>query len=252
LMLYFYKKDIHEPEPVEKVRKVLLWGALVSVLAVLLELPLQYAVQHTFAAGSLSLAFFNAFLVAATVEELCKYLVVRKTIYDDPEFNEPYDGIVYCVAASLGFAIAENILYVLSGGIGVAILRALLSVPAHALFGVFLGYFMGLSKFAEPSRRLRFHMVGLVIAIATHGLYDFVLFTGIPTVQLTVFPLMGLFWMVGLWKVKKLVAASPFIGTTPVQRQEAGANGEQPQSPNVKAPEREPATGLFIPREDTL
>jgi protease PrsW len=272
LMMYFYKKDIHEPEPVDKVRKVLLWGAAVSALAIAVELPLNYVVNETFAEGSMSHAFFMAFLVAATVEELCKYLVVRKTIYDDPEFDEPYDGIVYCVAASLGFAIAENILYVLGGGIGVAILRALLSVPAHALFGVFLGYFMGLSKFVEPPKRLRYHLVGLAIAIFTHGLYDFVLFTGKPMVQLTVFPMMGVFWMLGLWKVKKLVAASPFIGMTPEERGDiiakpaaavvgvAGSVADisltseenaEPGPAIAEGPEKKPATGLFIPRDSS-
>lgn len=212
LMLYFYKKDIHEPEPVETVRKVLLWGAASSLLAIMLELPIMWIGSSTLTLGVYGNAFFQAFVVAALVEELCKYLVVRKTVYDDPEFDEPYDGIVYCVAASLGFAIAENILYVLSGGIGVAIVRALLAVPAHALFGVFLGYFLGAAKFAPPERRSRYHLAGLCIAIFTHGLYDFVLFTEVPKIQLTVFPIMGLFWVVGIWKVKRHVAQSPHIG----------------------------------------
>jgi len=212
LMVYFYKRDKHEPEPQEKVQKVLGWGAAVSLLAIVIELPLQYLFNQLVPEQSWAGIFLSAFVVAATVEEFCKYGVMRKCIYDDPEFNEPYDGVVYCVAASLGFAIAENVLYVLGGGLGVAILRAFLAVPAHALFGVFMGYFLGRSKFVEPEHRFKFHVYGLSFAIVTHGLYDFVLMSGIPKIQLTVLPLMGLFWMIGLWKVKTLVAASPFKG----------------------------------------
>lgn len=210
LMFYFYKRDKHEPEPREKVEKVLGWGAAVAFLAIVIELPLSYLFAQFVSEQSWASIFLSAFVVAATVEELCKYGVMRKTIYDDPDFNEPYDGVVYCVAASLGFAIAENILYVLGGGLGVALLRAVLAVPAHALFGVFMGYFLGLSKFVDPSKRGRYHLYGLAFAILSHGLYDFVLMSGVPAIQFTVLPLMGLFWVVGLWKVKTLVAASPF------------------------------------------
>lgn len=235
LMVYFYNRDLHEPEPREKVLRVMGWGGAVSALALVVELVISAFCDAAVAPDSMVGIFLAAFLVAATTEELCKYLVVRKTIYHDPEFDEPYDGIVYCVAASLGFAIIENILYVLSNGVAVAIVRAFLSVPAHALFGVFLGYFMGLSKFAPPEKRLRYHLAGLAIAILTHGLYDFVLMTQIPEVQLTVLPMLGLFWVVGLWKVKTLVAQSPFIGQNP--------------APAVAPPPAPQRSELFVPRE---
>jgi protease PrsW len=210
LMYYFYKRDTHEPEPRDKVLKVMGWGAAVSIVAVIVELLLMAVLEPLADPGTALAIFFQAFLVAATVEELCKYGVVRATIYNDPEFNEPYDGVVYCVAASLGFAIVENVLYVAGGGFGVGIVRALLSVPAHALFGVFMGYYIGRSKFAPPGERARYHFIGLAIAIFTHGAYDYVLMSGKPLLIMTVLPMMGLFWALGLWKVKKLVDESPF------------------------------------------
>ena len=210
LMYYFYKRDAHEPEPRDKVLKVMGWGAAVSVVAVIVELILMAAFQDMAVPGSPLAVFLNAFIVAALVEEVCKYGVVRGTVYNDPEFDEPYDGIVYCVAASLGFAIIENVLYVAGGGFGVGIVRAILSVPAHALFGVFMGYYIGRSKFAPPEGRAKFHMMGLAVAVVTHGAYDYVLLSGKPMLALTVLPMMGVFWALGLWKVKKLVAESPF------------------------------------------
>jgi RsiW-degrading membrane proteinase PrsW (M82 family) len=214
LMYYFYKRDEHEPEPRNKVLKVMGWGAAVSVVAIIVELILMSAFEPMAEPGSVLAVFLHAFVVAATVEELCKYWVVRATIYKDPEFDEPYDGVVYCVAASLGFAIVENILYVANGGFGVGIIRAILSVPAHALFGVFMGYYLGRSKFAPPGERTKYHLMGLAIAIFAHGAYDYVLMSGKPLLIITVLPMMGVFWALGLWKVKKLVNESPFAGAT--------------------------------------
>lgn len=210
LMYYFYKRDTHEPEPRNKVLKVMGWGAAVSVVAVIVELMLMAGFEGVATPGSPLEIFFHAFIVAALVEELCKYWVVRASVYKNPEFDEPYDGIVYCVAASLGFAIVENILYVFSGGFGVGIIRALLSVPAHALFGVFMGYYIGRSKFAPAEKRFRYHLLGIGLAVFAHGAYDYVLMSQEPLLIMTVLPMMGVFWVLGLWKVKKLVAQSPF------------------------------------------
>lgn len=209
-MLYFYKRDTHEPEPQEKVAQMMGWGALCVIPALILELTAPAIFPLVNGDNLFSIAL-NAYLVVALAEELCKFIAVKKKIYDDPELDEPYDGVVYCVATSLGFAIVENVLYVFSGGFGVGILRALMAVPAHALFAVFMGYYVGKSKFVEdPGLRTRYLATGLLVAVASHGTYDFVLFTNIPALQLTVFPLLGLFWAVALWKVRKAVAVSPF------------------------------------------
>lgn len=209
LMGYFFRRDKHEPEPPGKVLKVMLWGALAAIPAVVLEL-LGAAIVPKFG-GLVDLAI-EMFVVVAFSEELCKLWVVKRKVYNDPELDEPFDGIVYCVAASLGFAILENVLYVLEGGMVVGVLRAVLSIPAHALFAVFMGYYVGLSKFASTSGQRRILLwKGLLVATASHGLYDFVLSVDIPTVQLTVLPLMGVFWAVGLAKVRKHLAVSPHL-----------------------------------------
>lgn len=238
LMLFFYKKDEHEPEPREKVARVMGWGAAVSIVAIIVELILQTTFDSLVRPTSVVGVTLKAFIVAALVEELCKYWVMRRTIYDDPEFDEPYDGIVYCVAASLGFAIVENVLYVFSGGFGVGVVRALLAVPAHALFGVFLGYYVGLSKFVEdPAKRKGLIFRGLTFAVLAHGIYDFVLFIGVPIIQITVLPLMGVFWMLALARVRKLVAISPFAPGGALAGQ--GHATEAPVEAPVEAPEPE-------------
>lgn len=109
---------------------------------IILPLPDDYSIFQQ---------FIKAFFVVALIEEFSKYIFVR--FYSQPKkyFNEPFDGIVYAVMVSMGFAAIENIAYVSQGGMGTAIVRAFTAVPAHATFAVLMGYFMGLAKFA-PSK----------------------------------------------------------------------------------------------------
>ena len=91
------------------------------------------------------------------------------------EFNEPFDGIVYAVMVSMGFAALENILYTFQYGFGVGVTRAFTAVPAHATFVIIImGYFMGKAKFSN--NRIKFNLLGLLFAILFHGSYDFFLF----------------------------------------------------------------------------
>jgi RsiW-degrading membrane proteinase PrsW (M82 family) len=115
--------------------------------------------------------FVAAFLLAAIPEECCKLLVVRGYSLRQREFDEPMDGIVYGAVASLGFAALENVMYVFNGGLWVAGFRALTAVPAHAFFGVILGYFVGRARF-EPELRRSLTLTGLILAILFHGFYD--------------------------------------------------------------------------------
>lgn len=120
----------------------------------------------------------KAFLVVALTEEAVKYLVLRTYSFTRPSFDEPLDGIVYSVMVSMGFATLENILYVQKYGMMVGVQRMFLAVPAHATFGVLMGYFAGKAKFAAPVHRSRLLLMGLLWATFFHGSYDFFLFLG--------------------------------------------------------------------------
>ena len=86
------------------------------------------------------------FIVVALSEEGFKYLLLKKRTWYSGEFNCQFDGIVYAVFVALGFALWENISYVLMYGLGTAAVRAVTAVPGHACFGVFMGAFYGLAK----------------------------------------------------------------------------------------------------------
>ena len=103
-----------------------------------------------------------------------KYIILRYYSQKSKEYNEPFDGIVYAVMVSMGFAALENVLYVFQYGISTGITRAFTAVPAHATFAILMGFFMGKAKFSK--NRFVFNLMGLFCATLFHGAYDFFLF----------------------------------------------------------------------------
>lgn len=170
LVLYTYYRDKHDREPVGLLIKVFFYGALSVVPAAYLE--------GLYVAGSnnlVSTAYYTFFIVAGA-EEGCKFLFMRWAAYNKKAFNEPFDGIVYCVMIGMGFATVENVIYVIQSGnpMSTALLRMLTAVPAHFTFAVIMGYYIGLAKF-NPAGRILYTLMGVGGAIFFHGLYDFFL-----------------------------------------------------------------------------
>ena len=116
-------------------------------------------------------ALGRAFLTAAFPEEAFKFLVVAGICTRWFEFNDPMDGVVYGIATSLGFAAFENVLFVLHGGIGVAVIRALTAMPAHAAFGAIMGYGVARAFLASPPR-LAPMLWAFLGPVLLHGIYD--------------------------------------------------------------------------------
>lgn len=177
IILYTYFKDKFEKEPIRFLFKNFLMGAFVSVIiALILSVVANYILPLT---DELSIyqQFIKAFFVVGLVEEFSKYVIVRFYAQKSVEFNEPFDGIVYAVMVSMGFAALENVMYVFQYGVSTGIIRAFTAVPAHATFGILMGYFMGLAKFSKNRQLL--NLIGLVIATFFHGAYDFFLFINV-------------------------------------------------------------------------
>ena len=173
MLVYIYKKDGVEHEPLNVVLKYLGFGALSVIPAIILEMILQ---RVLYSSNPYMAAFLEAFCVAALVEECCKYFFLRRC-WNEPAFDYQFDAIVYAVTVSLGFAAIENIEYVLQYGPGTAMVRAVTSIPGHAIFGVFMGYFFGMAKFSESvgsPAGVRFGKIyAVVVPILLHGTYDF-------------------------------------------------------------------------------
>lgn len=173
--------DKYEREPLKYLIITFILGTLTAVPVLLIGQMLGEYTHSSAYANTLIEKIIYAFIVVAFTEELMKYLVLRIYNYPHPEFDEPYDGIMYGVAVSLGFAAVENVMYVVGSSAGnefsIGVLRMLTAVPGHAMFGVMMGFFVGKAKFAKtPTQTVVYRLLGLFVAIMLHGLYDFLLF----------------------------------------------------------------------------
>lgn len=170
-----YALDKYDKEPIQRLVVSFVLGILIAVPAVALELSLADFLGVGPEQGVINM-FIYAMVVIAGSEEFLKYFVLRFYAFPHKAFDEPYDGIMYAVAVSLGFAAIENVLYVSQMGFEVAILRMFTAVPGHAMMAIIMGYFMGLAKFKEDeTQQTWLFLLALGSAVLIHGLYDFFL-----------------------------------------------------------------------------
>jgi RsiW-degrading membrane proteinase PrsW (M82 family) len=178
LMVFIYRQDKYQKEPVKSLIKAFIGGMIAIPLDIIIVTMLDLALGETFLAQTV---FFSAFMEAGIPEELCKFIIFMIFIWRDKNFDEYFDGIVYACFIGLGFACLENIMYVfdativsLAGGFVTSFFRALLSVPGHFLFGAILGYFLSMAKF-RPEKKGKYIWTGLLLAMLAHGLFDWLL-----------------------------------------------------------------------------
>lgn len=206
ILFYIYLRDKYEREPLGMLVKALLLGIVIVLPVIFVERLLMNLMPES---GKVASAAWHAFVVAGTTEELFKFLALYLLIWNSPSFNEKFDGIVYAVFVSLGFAGVENVLYVLDGGMQTALTRAITAVPAHAIFGITMGYYLGI---AHMYKELRGKYLGraLLIPIILHGIYDFILMVEIGYLLLLFVPYVIVLYIWGMKKMKVLSDTSVF------------------------------------------
>lgn len=184
LWLFYYKCRV-APAPKSVLVRLFVWGILLAIPVVLLQMPFFYLLKSH---------LFLFTVVAPLTEEYGKYFIVRRSLYRRADFTEPMQGMMYAVTVSLGFASIENIFYLLAtylerhdftGLAGqlnryeillfVFAVRALLSVPAHALWAGLWGYPLGVAKFSAQEVGKKWVRNGLIVAIIGHGLFNWML-----------------------------------------------------------------------------
>lgn len=167
-----YRGDKYDKEPLGKLVKAFLFGALSIIPAAMMERVLvQFTPPFPVVSG-----VYTGFVVAGCSEELWKLLLLMLAVWKSREFDEYYDGIVYACFVSLGFACFENISYVFgqqafSDALVTGSVRAVLSVPGHFLFGVMMGYYVALAKFDEGHRK-GYLLMAFVVPMLLHGTFD--------------------------------------------------------------------------------
>lgn len=200
LLIYIYAKDKKDKEPLRFLLKCFLWGIITIIPSFFIETVLDIVLEEFYSPGTLPYAVFDGFVVAAMTEEVCKYVALKKKTWKSGEFNCSFDGIVYAVFVSMGFATFENLMYVIEGDLATAIMRMFTAVPGHAYFAVMMGYFYSKAKGASITgdKKLvrKYKRKALVWPIILHGAYDCILFLDSDVVGEDFFLTAMLVWLV--------------------------------------------------------
>ncbi|WP_096200965.1 glutamic-type intramembrane protease PrsW [Bacillus sp. FJAT-45350] len=194
LLSYFYLRNGYGLQTIGQVTKSFIMG----ILLVFPVMVLQYAFIEE---GFFLAPIYKAFILSGLIEEFFKWFLLFFVSYKHGNFTKPYDGIVFGVSLSLGFATAENLFYLFAYGIETALGRALLPVASHAIFGVMMGYYLGRARFELDKNK--WLILSLVIPILIHGGYDYILIISADIFIYTMIPLMIALWWLALSKVKQ-------------------------------------------------
>ena len=177
LLVHVYRADKLEKEPAPLLISLVLYGIAATFIALLLERFGSWLLGRYFPENSTPYNVLMYFGVVAFSEEGAKYFLLKRRTWNSAAFNCQFDGVVYAVFVSLGFALWENISYVLMYGLSTALVRAVTAVPGHACFGVFMGVWYGLAKRLHgqgkdgASKLCR--VLALLLSAFLHGCYDY-------------------------------------------------------------------------------
>ncbi len=215
LMHYVYKLDRVEKEPMGLLFQLAGAGALSCFPAAIIESMLGKILDANLPEEADAYAFISAFFIVALAEEGCKFIVLRLFTWNSQEFNCNFDGIVYAVFVSLGFAALENVMYLFEYGLSIALSRALLSIPGHATFGVFMGHHYSKAKkamvFGRTEEINKHNFTAVISALLLHGFYDYCLMSNHEILYTVFFVFVVILDIVSIKLIKKESAAdAPF------------------------------------------
>ena len=226
ILIFFFFSDKYEKEPLHLLFFCFVCGAALSIPITILHTLFPALPRMSFNSEWLSI-LYKSFIISASVEEILKYMVVKRVAVRSKHFNEPFDGMIYYVAVAAGFAVYEDFTYILSGSaeqffLGKQIgnmsafhlqslyIASIRSLPGHALFAAISGYFIALGKFKFRRRQKCFHFLALFTGILCHGIFNSIAFG----FQEKALPLLILFLaallVIIIFMSRQLLKASPF------------------------------------------
>lgn len=178
LLAVIYRLDKIEREPPQLLLSLFLRGVVAMFPILILEMAANWFIEGFWWRPMVYL-FLAYFVIPGFIEEGVKYRVLRRRTWNEPNFNYRFDGVVYAVFISLGFAAVENVMYVLNSGFSTAVVRAIFSIPGHAMFGVVMGAALGQAKWlaahGQGQQTAAFLRRAWLLPAVLHGLYDFLL-----------------------------------------------------------------------------
>ena len=217
--MYLYNKDPNK-EPTKLLVKLFIGGVLSTIITFLItgifELLIPELYSESMKSNLIGLLFY-VFIGIALIEEVSKWIIVYKISYNNKEFDEFYDIILYATFVALGFACFENLLYVLQSGLTTAMIRAITAVPGHVFDGVFMGYYLGIAKINYLNGRDKFYkkniLLSILAPIAIHGIYDYLVFAFVLTKKgIYVLLLLALVIFMYIYCIKRIMKVSKLTG----------------------------------------
>ena len=214
LMYFVYRSDRLEKESFHLLKSLALAGVFATLIAMLLErIGERLLVWLVNSETMYNLLLY--FVVVAVSEEGAKYFLMKRRTWNNPEFNCQYDGVVYALFVSLGFALWENISYVLMFGFGTALIRAVTAIPGHACFGVFMGVFYGLARraynYGDAASSKTYRIMAVVVPTLLHGTYDYIATMGTDNGAIAFFIFVGAMFIVSFFLVRKMARSDNYI-----------------------------------------
>jgi protease PrsW len=175
-LLFFHFKSEEKKHALSKLFFIFFLGIIILLPVLFIELIIDSIIKESITNIYLS-SFFTSFIMAASCEEIAKYLIIKKFIYNNDDFNTIMDGIIYTISVSLGFATLENLIYIFNYGLNIGYIRAFTAVPLHVFASGIMGYYIGKAKSENNPKQTNFLLKkGLLTAVIIHGLYNFFIF----------------------------------------------------------------------------
>lgn len=205
LCLYIYNMDVIEKEPIRLLLTLFFVGVLLTIPASFMEQIIISSTKLDY--NNIKDCFFLSFFVIALIEEGYKFIALFASSWKNKEFDYLYDAIVYSVFISLGFATLENIQYIYNNGANIALYRGLISVPAHAIYAITSGLFLGLAKEKSNNNKtlqtIIFLLLSLLVPIILHGVFDLLLLTENGIMFYVFFSFIAGLYLLGFYIIKK-------------------------------------------------
>lgn len=215
LLRYVYRSDKLDAESPQILTNLVLRGIIATFGALVAEQVGSALLDRAPIDNEIIYNLILYFIVVACSEEGFKYILLRRRTWNSPEFNCQYDGVVYAVFVSLGFALWENISYVFSYGLSTALVRAVTAVPGHACFGVFMGAFYGLAKrYDNYGNKIKSDLcrkLAFLVPVLLHGAYDFIASMEVQGYALAFLAFVGVMFFVAYTMIRKLSRDDRYI-----------------------------------------
>jgi RsiW-degrading membrane proteinase PrsW (M82 family) len=177
LFLIFWFTKCIKKENLKLHGKLFLFGILSCIALIILILTILDSFRNLFDQQSILYIIFNNLVLVAGLEEGFKFLSVKLGMRKNTGSYDRVDMMMFCSTAALGFAAFENFFYLLDeNSIFLAVKRALLSVPAHASYGIIMGYYFSLALAAKASENRPEYIKNIrnaiLIPAVIHGFAD--------------------------------------------------------------------------------